>query len=85
MLESSVIISWEIRHSVYVQKKEKTKWTWSQSFWLFVVKRSLSEHLLWLSSVFAISHLILGEAMLQVTPNVEIKFSPAFLLCVISA
>lgn len=26
-LESSVIISWEIHGSVYLQRKEKTKWT----------------------------------------------------------
>lgn len=76
MLESSVIISWEIRRSVYVQRKEKTKWTWSQLFWLFVVKRSLSEHLLWLSSVFAISHLILGRGHAPGHPQRRDKIQP---------
>lgn len=76
MLESSVIISWEIRRSVYVQRKEKTKWTWSQLFWSFVVKRSLSEHLLWLSSVFAISHLILGRGHAPGHPQRRDKIQP---------
>lgn len=42
MLESSVIVTWETHRSVYLLRKEKTKWTSRTSIGLLVVNPSLS-------------------------------------------